>query len=77
MRKLDQNGSLVDTYIQDYANKTNGVLHNYLGSQQIDDDRFVAFTEEYFGKENRKKVFQHVFSKKIGTLPQKVSQNTD
>lgn len=71
MRKLDQNGSLVDTYIQDYANKTNGVLHNYLGSQQIDEDRFVAFTEEYFGKENRKEVFQHVFSKKSGTFTTK------
>ncbi|AZA80579.1 hypothetical protein C1637_12930 [Chryseobacterium lactis] len=68
MRKLDQNGSLVDTYVKDYANKTNGVLHNYLGSQQIDDDKFVAFTEEYFGKENRKEVFQHVFSKKDGTF---------
>lgn len=30
MRKLDQNGNLIDTYIKDYANKTNGVLHNYL-----------------------------------------------
>lgn len=71
MRKLDQNGSLVDTYTKDYANKTNGVLHNYLGSQQIDDDKFVAFTEEYFGKENRKEVFQHVFSKKDGTFTTK------
>ncbi|MFC3159219.1 hypothetical protein SAMN05443633_103132 [Chryseobacterium arachidis] len=71
MRKLDQNGSLVDTYTQDYANKTNGVLHNYLGSQQIDEDKFVAFTEEYFGKENRKEVFQHVFSKKSGTFTTK------
>lgn len=71
MRKLDQNGSLVDTYVKDYANKTNGVLHNYLGSQQIDDDKFVAFTEEYFGKENRKEVFQHVFSKKEGAFTTK------
>ncbi|MCW3160023.1 hypothetical protein [Chryseobacterium oryctis] len=71
MRKLDQNGSLIDTYVKDYANKTNGVLHNYLGSQQIDEDRLVAFTEEYFGKENRKEVFQHVFSKKEGTFTTK------
>ncbi|THV60453.1 hypothetical protein [Chryseobacterium candidae] len=71
MRKLDQNGSLVDTYVKDYANKTNGVLHNYLGSQQIDDDKLIAFTEEYFGKENRKEVFQHVFSRKEGTFTTK------
>lgn len=71
MRKLDQNGSLVDTYIKDYANKANGVLHNYLGSQQIDEDRFVVFTEEYFGKENRKEVFQHVFSRKEGAFTSK------
>jgi hypothetical protein len=70
MRKLDQNGSLVDTYVKDYANKTNGVLHNYLGSQQIDDDKFIAFTEEYFGKENRKEVFQHgVLQNTILNLP--------
>lgn len=71
MRKLDQNGSLIDTYVKDYANKTNGVLHNYLGSRQIDNNTFVAFTEEYFGKENRKEVFQHVFSKKDGTFTSK------
>lgn len=66
IRKLDQNGSLIDTYIKDYANKTNGVLHNYLGSQEINKDQFVVFTEEIETKINRKEIFQHVFSKKDG-----------
>jgi hypothetical protein len=76
MRKLDQNGSLVDTYTKDYANKTNGVLHNYLGSQQIDDDKFVAFTEEYLEKKTERKFFSMFSAKKTELLRQKVSQNT-
>lgn len=66
MRKLDQNGNLIDTFIKDYANKTNGVLHNYLGSIQIDKDKFVVYTEEIETKINRKEIFQHVFNKKDG-----------
>lgn len=66
MRKLDQNGNLIDTYIKDYANKTNGVLHNYLGSIEVSKDQFVIFTEELETKVNRKEIFQHVFNKKDG-----------
>ena len=68
IRKLDQNGSLIDTFIKDYANKTNGVLHNYLGSAEISKDQFVVFTEEIETKINRKEIFQHVFNKKDGNF---------
>ncbi len=65
IRKLDQNGNLIDTIIKDYANKTNGVLHNYLGSTEISKDKFVVFTEEIETKINRKEIFQHVLIKKM------------
>jgi hypothetical protein len=68
IRKLDQNGNLIDTIIKDYANKTNGVLHNYLGSKEISKDKFVVFTEEIETKINRKEIFQHVFNKKDGNF---------
>ncbi len=68
MRKLDQNGNLIDTYIKDYANKTNGVLHNYLGSAEIGKDQFVVFTEELETRNNRKEIFQHVFNRKDNTF---------
>ncbi|SDQ15639.1 hypothetical protein SAMN05421664_0782 [Chryseobacterium soldanellicola] len=68
MRKLDQNGHMIDTYIKDYANKTNGVLHNYLGSIEISKDQFVIYTEEIETKINRKEIFQHVFNKKDGNF---------
>ncbi|RZJ48390.1 MAG: hypothetical protein EOO19_07345 [Chryseobacterium sp.] len=68
IRKLDQNGSMIDTFIKDYANKTNGVLHNYLGSIEISKDQFVIFTEEIETKVNRKEIFQHVFNKKDGNF---------
>lgn len=68
IRKLDQNGNLIDTFIKDYANKTNGVLHNYLGSIQLDKDQFVVYTEEIETKINRKEIFQHVFNRKDGNF---------
>lgn len=68
MRKLDQNGNMIDTYTKDYANKTNGVLHNYLGSIEISKDQFVIYTEEIETKINRKEIFQHVFNKKDGNF---------
>jgi len=68
MRKLDQNGNLIDTYTKDYANKTNGVLHNYLGSIQTSKDQFVIYTEEIETKINRKEIFQHVFNRKDGNF---------
>ncbi|MBW8524172.1 hypothetical protein K0U91_02935 [Chryseobacterium chendengshani] len=68
IRKLDQNGSLIDTFIKDYANKTNGVIHNYLGSTEIGKDQFVVFTEEIQNKTNRKEIYQHVFNKKDGNF---------
>ncbi|MDH6252622.1 hypothetical protein M2347_002349 [Chryseobacterium sp. H1D6B] len=68
LRKLDQNGSFVDTYIKDYANKTNGVIHNYLGSQELNKDQLVIFTEEIETRNNRKEIFQHVFNKKDGNF---------
>ena len=68
LRKLDQNGNLLDTFIKDYANKTNGVVHNYLGSREISKDQLVVFTEEIENKTNRKEIFQHIFNKKDGTF---------
>ncbi|MBQ0153026.1 MAG: hypothetical protein KBS61_09070 [Chryseobacterium sp.] len=68
LRKLDQNGNLIDTYIKDYANKTNGVIHNYLGSREIGKDQLVVFTEEIENRSNRKEIFQHIFNRKDGTF---------
>lgn len=68
VRKLDQKGNYLETYVKDYANKTNGILHNYLGSQQVDADKFIFFTEEYSGQAKKKEIFQHVFNKKDGSF---------
>ncbi len=68
LRKLDQKGNLIDTYIKDYANKTNGVIHNYLGSIEVGKDKMVVFTEEIENRSNRKEIFQHIFNKKDGTF---------
>lgn len=68
IRKLDQKGSLIDTYIKDYENKSIGVLHNYLGSTEVGKDQMVIYTEEIDAKKKRKEIFQHVFHKKDGSF---------
>ncbi|WP_404986656.1 hypothetical protein ACI513_06375 [Chryseobacterium sp. M5] len=68
VRKLDQKGNYLETYVKDYANKTNGTLHNYLGSHEIGTDKIIFFTEEYSGKTKKKEIFQHIFNKKDGSF---------
>lgn len=64
VRKLDQKGNFMELFVKDYANKTNGFLHNYLGSIEIGKDKIIFFTEEYSGQNKKKEIFQHIFNKK-------------
>lgn len=63
-RKFDQKGNLMDTVIKDYKSPKIGTILNYLGSKEIDENRFVVYTEEVVAKEKTKEVFQHVFNRK-------------
>lgn len=63
-RKFDQKGNLLDVIVKDYKGTQVGTFVSYLGSQEIDNNRFVVYTEEVAAKENRKEVFQHVFNRK-------------
>lgn len=68
VRKLDQKGNFMETFVKDYANKTNGVLHNYLGSHESGAEKIIFFTEEYSGQAKKKEIFQHIFNKKDGSF---------
>lgn len=68
MRKFDQKGNQINMIVKDYRNKSTPSIHNYLGSTEIDNDRLVAFTEDYSNKAGKKVVYQHVFNKKDDTF---------
>jgi len=65
IRKFDQTSQLLDTYTYDFPKIDNntGTLHNYLGSFELDANRFVFVTESYFGKSKKKEVHYHLFDK--------------
>jgi len=61
-RKFDQKCNFTNAITEEFG-KTVGTLSNFLGSAEIDKNRFVIFTEEYNGKAKKKEIWQYVFDR--------------
>lgn len=64
IRKFDQKNNLVNTFNQDFPEKTMFTLYNYLGSYEIGKDKVVVFTDSYSNKTKKKSIHRIVFDKK-------------
>lgn len=63
MRKFDQKNNLVNTFTQDFPEKTMFTLYNYLGSYELGKDKIVIFTDGYSNKTKKKSIHRIIFDK--------------
>jgi hypothetical protein len=63
MRKFDQKNNLVDTFIQDFPEKTLFTLYNCLGSYELGKDKVVIFIDGYSNKTKKKSIHRMIFDK--------------
>lgn len=64
MRKFDQKNILVNTFTQDFPEKTMFTLYNFLGSYELGKDKVVFFTDGYSNKTKKKSIHRIIFDKK-------------
>ena len=63
MRKFDQKNNLVNTFTQDFPDKSMFTLHNFLGSYELGKDKVVFFIDSYSNKTKKKSINRIVFDK--------------
>jgi hypothetical protein len=63
MRKFDQKNNLVNTFTQDFPDKSMFTLHNFLGSYELGKDKVVFFIDSYSNKTKRKAINRIIFDK--------------
>jgi hypothetical protein len=63
MRKFDQKNKLVNTFNQDFPEKTMFTLYNYLGSYELGKDKIVIFIDGYSNKTKKKSIHRMIFDK--------------
>lgn len=64
IRKFDQKNNLLNTFTQDFPDKTMFTLYNCLGSYEIGKDKVVLFTDSYSNKTKKKSIHRIIFDKK-------------
>lgn len=63
IRKFDQKNNLVNTFTQDFPDKTMFTLYNYLGGYELGKDKVVVFTDSYSNKTKKKSIHRVIFDK--------------
>ena len=63
VRKFDQKNNLVNTFTEDFPDKSMFTLYNFLGSYELGKDKVVFFIDSYSNKTKKKSINRIVFDK--------------
>ena len=64
MRKFDQKNNLINTFTENFPDKSMFTLYNFLGSYELGKDKIVVFTDSYSNKTKKKSIHRIIFDKK-------------
>ena len=63
MRKFDQKNNLINTFTENFPDKSMFTLYNFLGSYELGKDKIVVFTDSYSNKTKKKSIHRIIFDK--------------